>query len=206
MTTTYSTQHDASTNNAALADEFSNTLDGLRFHGCGPLHIAAFCGHTGIVESLAPSLPAMAMGADAQGCTPLHFAAHQGHAAVVASLLSYAQSVRTVFLFLLCVFVSVVVLLGREQGKAKGSTDQCCASSGLGWQHPHIQQASNAVDDRLRSALHYAACRGHADVVEVLWANGADVDATDADGWTGMLLHNFIPCVFTRCVFTTYVF
>lgn len=46
----------------------------------------------------------------------------------------------------------------------------------------------NAVDAHGCSALHYAACRGHAAVVEVLWGAGADVDAADADGWTGMCI------------------
>lgn len=45
----------------------------------------------------------------------------------------------------------------------------------------------NAVDCHARSALHYAAGQGHAAVVEVLWAGGADMDAVDADRQTGMV-------------------
>ena len=45
----------------------------------------------------------------------------------------------------------------------------------------------NAVDSKLkRTALHYAAACGHADVVGVLVSLGANVDARDVDGRTAV--------------------
>lgn len=89
------TDSTAHTNNSTslLHRSPATALDGLRFQGCSPLHIAAFCGHMGVVESLMASLPGMAASTNAHGCTPLHFAAHQGHAAVVVCLLANRQSV-----------------------------------------------------------------------------------------------------------------
>lgn len=62
-------------------------------HGCTPLHIAAWCGHIGMVESFMAAIPAMAAATTAQGCTPLHLAAFQGHAPVAACLLGHPHMV-----------------------------------------------------------------------------------------------------------------
>ena len=43
----------------------------------------------------------------------------------------------------------------------------------------------NAVDHRKKTALHFAAEKGHVDVAKVLIQNGADVNAVDEeDKWT----------------------
>lgn len=60
---------------------------------------------------------------------------------------------------------AVVALLARTPG---GSTD--------------------AVDLMQRTALHYAAARGHSPVVLELWARGCNIDPVDATGSTGAVV------------------
>ena len=43
----------------------------------------------------------------------------------------------------------------------------------------------NAVDNNGRTALHYAAARGHVAVVSDLWTLGCNLELTDNVGWTG---------------------
>lgn len=44
----------------------------------------------------------------------------------------------------------------------------------------------DAVDLMQRTALHYAAARGHSPVVLELWARGCNIDPVDATGSTGV--------------------
>lgn len=43
----------------------------------------------------------------------------------------------------------------------------------------------NAVDNSGRTALHYAAAKGHMAVVSDLWTLGCNLELTDNVGWTG---------------------
>jgi ankyrin repeat protein len=45
----------------------------------------------------------------------------------------------------------------------------------------------NAVDNNGRTALHYAAAKGHNAVVSDLWTLGCNLELTDNVGWTGEL-------------------
>lgn len=69
-----------------VSENFVSSLGTLSFQCCSPLHVAAFCGHTSVVESFVASMPSLVTSANSHGCTPLHFAAHQGHAGIVARL------------------------------------------------------------------------------------------------------------------------
>jgi ankyrin repeat protein len=55
----------------------------------------------------------------------------------------------------------------------------------------------NAVTEVESTALHYAARKGHVDVVKVLLENGADVNAVEQDNWTALHIaagKGHVPC------------
>ncbi|MFH1028901.1 MAG: ankyrin repeat domain-containing protein, partial [Pseudomonadota bacterium] len=51
-----------------------------------------------------------------------------------------------------------------------------------------------ACSDKGKTALHYAAANGHTDIVNMLIAKGADVDASDREGHTPLMFAAIYGC------------
>lgn len=144
----------------------------LNQDGRSPLHWAASGGH---IEALTFLLDrgALVSTADREGHTPLHAAARGGALAVLSRLLERGASPLS--------------------SDRQGLTPLMVAASVAGEEAPGIARvlltaANNvtAVDERGRSALHWAANTGDASVVRVLVEFGAEVDHQTVDGDTAL--------------------
>lgn len=53
-------------------------------------------------------------------------------------------------------------------------------------EYPNSRQLLDAVDNKGRTALHFASVRGHTKCVEFLLQSGTNVDTRDSDGRTAL--------------------
>ncbi len=128
-----------------------------------PLHITAKKGHLPIVKYLV-SMGAYVNAKDGYGYTPLHHAARYGHLKVVKYLLDVARDLTRKF----------IKKLDNELNKQQ--TNNMCDLL--------VGQYINAINKYNCTALHYAADNGHLEIVKLLIANDADVNAKDNTGYT----------------------
>lgn len=160
--------------------------------GATPLLWAASCGEREIAEVL------IAHGADVNatdryGFAPLHRAASDGNRDVVELLIAKGVDLNAGDHF----GATALQLAGRFHPEAAEALRKAGAKEGpSGEQERREREQAEAggipdypVDERLKwTPLHWAAYRGHADIVERLVAKGADVNAKDAGGETPLLL------------------
>jgi hypothetical protein len=123
-------------------------------------------------------LEAFALANDASsrtGFTALHAAASRGYFDIVKWREYWiAFQPCTTFLIKSCQLLKTAVRF-RTGKTAKGRLVSLCSLSVF-------------FSDLVQTALHKAALNGHMSIIQYLLANGADVHACDADGWTA--LHN----------------
>jgi len=163
---------------------------------CAPLHYAACRGYTAIVEVLLTCAPETASLLDKEKMTPLHHAAQGGYAEVVSMLLASGTNANSkdnegftpLHLAALYAHGDVVrVLLGHHadvNAKAKGwwnALHLATAPCRFDFEREELATKLLAGTDdqiaRCRRILDGQPCAGRKEVVELLLANGAAVDA-----------------------------
>ncbi len=132
--------------------------------GCTPLMLASQFGDRSCVEALLPKSDAAA--ADRRGNTALMFASKMGHAAVVELLLPLSR-------------VDDVDIVGETAllHAAKSGSSADCARMLLAAGADSTRSAAGGM-----TALHWAAVRGSADMVDVLLPR-SNPSATNGDGF-----------------------
>jgi ankyrin repeat protein len=111
-----------------------------------------------------------ATAADMGAKTPLMLAASEGHAAIVQALLAHLSALGKGFLFFAVFDVRFAVgclLLVSSTNIAHALAD--------------MKKMVERKDQDKRTALWWAACNGHADVVRLLLPHGANPRVKDAD-------------------------
>lgn len=92
-----------------------------------------------------------------QNQTLLHFVAHYGHATICSLLL---------------------------RKRLLPDTYMCSADNDVAM--PSLEDDISRMDEDMRTPLHYAALKGHTQVVRILLSGGASIHAQDAYGWTAL--------------------
>ena len=131
------------------------------------LHWAAEKNHADVVQVLIDAGADIEARYNISGYSPLHFACHSGSPDSVKLLVRAGAGVRvTNNEGHTCLTIAAV----------RGHTETVCYLVGL----PEVE-VDHAVDDD-GTALHWAVCKNHADVVQVLIDAGADIVAKDVEG------------------------
>jgi ankyrin repeat protein len=128
---------------------------------CGPIHEAAEAGDVAQIQALLKANPRLISSRNRAGLTPLHLAAYAGQKEVVELLLADKADVNI-----------------RALPPLSSLPKQIAAGGevALRLSVPILQL----------TPLHYAAMEGHAEVVQLLLANQADVNARDSTGSTAL--------------------
>jgi ankyrin repeat protein len=188
------------------ADEKS--IRATRFGGETPLHWAAGTGQEPVVELL------LARKADinAQGPwerTPLHYAAVRGHKGVVAALLRHKAKIEATDMWGSTPLHAaawgghqdVVKLLLESKANVNARKDRVVKP---GWAISMDAGDPKPFDPMMSTPLHEAASLGHKEVVEILLASKADVNAKDKYGDTPLRMamrygHKDVAKILRRC-------
>ncbi len=148
----------------ALLQQMPALVNSRSSEGWTPLHYAAQQGHQQIVELLLEHQAHLNAKEGAWGWTPLHLAAHNGHSGVAALLEAHGAALNIVAASALGNVARVEALLWSDASLARE------------W-----GQGSGP--------LHWAAGAGHRQVVEMLLAYGANLNARSNNSFSNTALH-----------------
>ncbi|KAL3702452.1 hypothetical protein R1sor_020474 [Riccia sorocarpa] len=154
--------------------------------GCRPLHLACIKGFKEITQLLLQDPQILVNLMDSMGCTPLHLACSKGFEEITQLLLQHPQidvnvkdSMGYTPLFLACRegFQEITKLLLQHPQIDVNAGDitplHSAAFRGNDWavcllvQHPDIDLYSRTEQEEM-TALHMAACKGHANIVRMI--------------------------------------
>lgn len=148
---------------AAMMDD-SAMKEFLSQHGAHPpdatIFDAATYGDLEKVKTLLKADPDLVSNRDINGYTPVHLAAKNGHKDIVELLLAYKADVNV------------------------KATDPTAQINALSREHP---DENFALPNMRETPLHLAVANNHKDVVKLLLANKADVNAREFGGFTPLL-------------------
>jgi|WetSurMetagenome_2_1015567.scaffolds.fasta_scaffold32982_3 ankyrin repeat protein len=126
---------------------------------CGEIHDAAIKGDLAKVKALLKDNPELVSSQDSTGDTPLHLAVMKDHKDMVKLLIDNKADINA----------SITAHVREIIHKSI----------------PGFKSSTMLYFDIGATPLHLAAASGHKDIVELLLAHGADVNAIDGDdGWT----------------------
>ena len=153
-------------------------------NGQSPLHLAAIMGHVEVTELLIAS-GADLEGTDKYGNTPLHYAAHHGSKEIVILLITNSADVNAKDKggetpLNMAANKETADLLRKHGGK-HGTFIGAVAGGDIDAVKMFLD-AGTDVNEKVQhgwTPLHETAVFGHAEVAELLIANGADVNAWD---------------------------
>ncbi|KAH9116360.1 hypothetical protein AeMF1_009691 [Aphanomyces euteiches] len=135
-------------------------IEAANANGYTPLRHAAFCGYLDVFKKLITCDADIHAKNKKDADTPLHVAAWNGHFHIVEELMTHGIHLtpQTSLVTLHCI---------EHQGMDKPRCKHCNYKNGS-------------------TPLHHAACKGHVDVVKVLLAHGAPIDARNSNGDTAL--------------------
>lgn len=177
-----------------VVDRWKWSTDGLSNplpYGWTPLHYAALIGYEGMAEALIyRGVNVKARAKD--GTTPLHYAAYMGHSDVVDLLISKGAevNVRKIYGWDLQDQEYSLERMFEKMDVVEFVTLRCAyevnppnppSSLSKNMAEVRVKPPLSAKDEGVTGwgPLHYAAYNGHREVVKLLIAKGASVDATD---------------------------
>ncbi|XP_047439714.1 serine/threonine-protein phosphatase 6 regulatory ankyrin repeat subunit C-like [Mugil cephalus] len=144
--------------------------------GRTPLHLAASCGHTELLHTLlmaAKRLDPLDSMLDYRGYTPTHWAAYHGHEGCLHILLEnklFSNQEGNLFTPLHCALVNGHDVAAGLLVKAVGS------------------QIGSVSDAKGRTPLHAAAYSGSVAGLQLVLAQGAEVNAVDSSGCSALMV------------------
>ena len=175
------------------------TVNAQNQEGDTPLHRAAFNGHKEIMAFLL-NKDANINAQDKQGKTALHLAAQNGHKEVAALLLARGAHSNTGDKNGYTPLMSAayngdkeIVALLLDSGATISAKDVAYSALDLAVMGGANKEVITLLLDRItaqnsdycNTLLHMVAYNGHKEVIALLLANGADVNAKDSEGYTG---------------------
>jgi len=184
---------------AQLIELGKNEVNALTNEGKGPLHLAAYRGHLGVVQLLV-SLKCDVDLRSSKGRTALYYSARAGHASVTDALLAAGASPdggmhpedHSNPLERACRrgYAAIVRSLLRYGAKATSRAFQDAIEAGnvqIAQQLLHVPgiDANGLLPNQLRP-LHLAATRGHVYIARILLALGAQPGMLDGNGQSAM--------------------
>jgi len=135
-----------------------------------PLHLAATYGRTAVAKVLLEHKADMVVKTKYGGDLPIHLAAEQGHTEVVSSLLAAGTEVNAHN-----GHGQTPLIVAAEMNEPKVAKVLLGAGADVSFLTPHGR------------AIHIAARDGSMELIELLLAHGADVNARDRNGWTPLM-------------------
>ena len=132
-----------------------------------PLHLAATYGRTAVVKVLLEHKADMVVKTKYGGNLPIHLAAEEGHAEIVGLLIAAGTDVDV-----LNGHERTPLIVAADMSEPKVARLLLEAGADVTFLTPHGR------------AIHIAARDGSKELIELLLAHGADVNARDSNGWT----------------------